>query len=734
MPSVNSLQYSISGFTSSRHATLTVTDSSSTPQTYTKHVFVPAPTPYSDAYLQTAVLSRVSAIESLASSLCPAGTTTCGVRNDIQTRLGISPAQYSSLVTLASQLQGARIANTETARSAINSLHSSAKTVQRATPAQLSALQSSYASEAALPAKYQASVAAVFGGGFQGYDGGAWTLLGGDLSGCDPYYGCDPCDPEWWDACAVGNDYGDAVAYADTQIVIDAATGSYQAFTEESVAVSSGSLAADNGICVSVRVNIGTQYGNPTQPVCNDFGHAISQIYGVATQAGTYVATGTTVDFDPCAGASGACSIPIDVPPLTTRDIADFNPVGCSPPTISSILVNSGNGPQPISELPIGSSGTITILGACLDSTTQVSVGFDPSSDYAGSSTGVTITGNGTGTPTGWGEINSQYNVASGTMPETVVLTVSTSSGSATANLDVVTSGPYIDLINPVTWLANTSSTTVTISGSGFGTYPGSLAVSAPAGDVSLVNVQSWSDSQIVVNVSTGPNSAGETVTITVTGGTDYGLATGFQQVSGLGTGNSGVAQAYVAPNNCQDSRNALIFEYEVYQSDLQPTCASFVALNMAMSIAAMQNGSVPFAMGSQVSNATTALNWSVYNWAIVVPNLTSGLNTILASTALTIDSAYRNPEKEYSLFGGKVPVTSRHVHGDAVDLYTQNDDAVWTALQATVRSALKTGLQNGVNYCFEPKAQSSNNHLHVDWEPFGSSVATQACPNNFTQ
>ncbi len=712
---VNSLAYSISGFTSSRHATLTVTDSSSPRQTTPPiDVFVPAPQPYPDAYLQIAVLGRVSAVESLAASLCPAGTGACGVRNDIQTRLfgNLNPTLYARLVNLASQLQATHLTNRATARSAINSLHSSAKTVQSATPAQLSALQSSYASEASLPAEYQSSVAALFGAGFSGYDGNAWTLLGGDLSDCDPYFGCDPCDPSY-DECAVGQDYGNAVAYADTQIVIDAATGSYQAFTEESVALGSGALAADRGVCVSVSVNIGTPYGNPTQPVCNTFGYSISEIYGVATQTGTYVATGTTLDYDPCIGVSGACSAPVEVPPLTTRDIADFNPVACSPPTISSILVNSGSGPQPVSELPIGSSGTITILGACLDSTTQVSVGFDPSSDYAGSSTGVTITGNGAGTPTGWGEINAQYNVASGTMPETVVLTVSTSSGSATANLDVVTSGPYIDLINPVTWLSNTPSTTVTISGSGFGTNQGSLAVSAPAGDVSLVNIQSWSDSQIVVNVSTGPNSAGETVTITVTGGVDYGLATGFQQVSGPGSGKNAAGQAYVAPNNCQDSRNALIFEYEVYQSDLQPTCASFVALTMVVPGTPVLN--VP-------SGSTTVpisfLNWSWYSWAIVVPALTTGLNEILAddvalsgpATVLGITSAYRNPEKEYPLSGSKVPVTSRHVHGDAADLDSKKDDDVWQALFIVVQDALSEDLSiSGINHCIEPMAKPKN-------------------------
>ena len=552
---VNSLAYSISGFTSSRHATLTVTDSSTPHQTTPPiDVFVPAPQPYPDAYLQTAVLGRVSAVESLASSLCPAGTTTCGVRNDIQTRLGISSTQYSSLVTLASQLHGAHITNRATARNAINSLHSSAKTVQNATSAQLSALQSSYASEAALPAQYQSSVAALFGAGFSGYDGNAWTLLGGDLSDCDPYFGCDPCDPHYYVDCAVGGDYGNAVAYADTQIVIDAATGSYQAFTEESVALGSGALAADKGVCVSVSVNIGTPYGNPTQPVCNTFGYSISQIYGVATQTGTYVATGTTLDYDPCIGASGACSAPIEVPPLTTRDFSDFSPTACSPPTIYSISVNG----LPISQLVIPTSGTsngtMTILGACLDSTTQVSVAFNPSGG-APSSGGVELSSPvsiGAVTTLGWGEVSAQYSVSSSATPGSLNLVVSTAEGSASGNLDVVASpGIYIDSVTPSVW-SEGSQTTVTVLGSGFGSSQGSLGltVNAPGspGDAALLSILSWTDNMIVAQVATSATSGGDTVTVTVTGGSDYGLVTGFAQQSGAGTGGAASQNVNVAP------------------------------------------------------------------------------------------------------------------------------------------------------------------------------------------
>ncbi len=524
---VNSLAYSISGFTSNRQVMLMVTDSSSPKQSIPVHALVPVPQPFPDAYLQTAVLGRVSAVESLASSLCPAGTTTCGVRNDIQTRLfaGVNPNNpalnatlYGKLVTRASQLQADHLSNTTAARMALTSMHSNTKTVQNATAAQLGALQSSYTSEAALPATYRSNVLLDFGSAFQSYDVNAWNLLGGDLSDCDPYFGCDPCDSEYYD-CAVGEDFGNAVAYADTQIVIDATTGSYQAFSEESVALGSGTLgsaalSADKGVCVSVRVNIGTPYGNPVQPVCNDFGYSISQIYGVATQAGTYVATGTTQDYDPCAGASEACSVPIDVPPLTTRDIRDFSPTACSPPTIDSILVNG----EPTSGLIIPTTnGTMSIFGACLDSTTQVSIQNAPSSNAV--SLGQVI-------QWGWGGIKVQYSVAAGAAPETAVLTVSTSGGSVTAPVQVVPSLPYISAVVPDVWPAG-QTTPVTITGAGFGSTPvtGCPPINLQVSSSSSVSfcVTSWSDGVIQGTATVAANDPGETVTLSVTGGV-YGL------------------------------------------------------------------------------------------------------------------------------------------------------------------------------------------------------------------
>jgi hypothetical protein len=207
---------------------------------------------------------------------------------------------------------------------------------------------------------------------------------------------------------------------------------------------------------------------------------------------------------------SGQCGGGIFLPSIATQYAANLTLTPCAPPTIDTITVDSGSGPQLISELPIGSSGTITVYGGCLDNTSQLSIGFDPSSDSAGNSTGVTLSNN---SAAGWGVVSANYSVAQGTMPETVVLTVTTSGGSASANMDVVNSGPYIEYISPVTWLPGTT-TNVTISGSGFGTNQGSLTVTAPNGDVSLANIQSWSDNMIVMNVSTGSNSAGETVTI----------------------------------------------------------------------------------------------------------------------------------------------------------------------------------------------------------------------------
>jgi hypothetical protein len=222
-----------------------------------------------------------SGVESLASSLCPAGTTTRGVRNDIQSRLGISPTQYGSLVTRAAQLQADHLSNATAARSALNSMHSSAKTLHSATQAQISALRNSYANEAALPATYRSSVASLFGGtggaGYQSFDNNAWELLGPGLGGCDPDYGCDPCDPTF-DSCA--GDYqpgpGYLTVYADTQIAIDPATGTFQAFSEQYVFAEVGSVVSDKGACVSVTVNMGIVYGNPQQQACGSFGYAYS--------------------------------------------------------------------------------------------------------------------------------------------------------------------------------------------------------------------------------------------------------------------------------------------------------------------------------------------------------------------------------------------------------------------------------------------------------------------------
>jgi hypothetical protein len=521
--------------------------------------------------------------------------------------------------------------------------------------------------------------------------------------------------------------------------VLDPPTGQFTAFAFGVMVSPYGfSEASDTGVCAKVTVNQGTVFSE--EPSCPSEGSAVALVYGQATQAGTYTASGT-VSFGGCFDdAYGDCTVfGLSVPNMQAS--VTFNPVACSPPTIDSILVNSGNGPQPISELVVGTSGTISISGACLDNTAQVSIGFDPLSDYAGSSSGVTVTGNGVGTPWGWGGITAQYSVASGTMPETVVLTVSTSSGSATANLDVVAAGPYIDLIEPVTWLPNTSLTSVTISGSGFGTNPGSLAVAAPNGDVSLVSIQLWSDNTIMVNVSTGPNSAGETVTIMVTGGADYVVSTGFQQQSGPGTGRNAAGQAYVAARTCGDTRDGLILEYMIYQSDLQPTCAMFQALTMVVPLTPVLN--VP---AGSTAVPTSYLNWSWYNWAIISSNLTSGLSSILAQTppspfSLGVTSAYRNPAKE--CFVGKnpcaPPVTSRHVHGDAVDLNTAvpnkpKDNTLWNQMEGIVHSAL----MGGINYCIEPidrsggsSSASTNTHVHVDWRPAGN---PNPCPTGWLQ
>jgi len=123
------LQYSMAQVTSDRHALLTVTDSSPSPQTVAKNVLIPVPQAYPDSMLHSAVLGRVSAVESLAASLQAQGADPSGVWNAIQSQLGITPTQYGNLVPVAAQLQAAHAGIKTPAVSAVNSLHQAGYTV-----------------------------------------------------------------------------------------------------------------------------------------------------------------------------------------------------------------------------------------------------------------------------------------------------------------------------------------------------------------------------------------------------------------------------------------------------------------------------------------------------------------------------------------------------------------------------------------------------------------------------
>jgi len=159
----------------------------------------------------------------------------------------------------------------------------------------------------------------------------------------------------------------------------------------------------------------------------------------------------------------------------------------------------------------------MTILGACLDSTTQVSIQNAPGSNA------VSL---GQVTPWGWGGVQLNYNVAADAAPETAVLTVSTSSGSTTAQVQVIPSLPYISAVIPDVWPAG-QITPVTITGAGFGASgtigcsPSNLQVSS-SNSVSFC-VTEWSDGVIQGTATVAANDPGEIVTLSVTGGS-YGL------------------------------------------------------------------------------------------------------------------------------------------------------------------------------------------------------------------
>lgn len=198
-------------------------------------------------------------------------------------------------------------------------------------------------------------------------------------------------------------------------------------------------------------------------------------------------------------------------------------------------------------------------------------------------------------------------------------------------------------------------------------------------GDITIGSIIYASDSQVNVSYTVSAQAAAGSHTLLLQ--TARGTARGQVQVA--------------AP--CGDQRDAMIAEYVTYSVDLLPTCSSFT-------------------QSSPTANFTFAvLNSGTYAWAILTGYLGSGLDGIFAHEpyAMVITSGYRNPVKANSVNPSSVK-TSRHEHGDGVDIATYSNDTQWT----TMHDAAKQWGTPGGTPCMEPRSVSTNNHLHVDWRP----------------
>ena len=220
---------------------------------------------------------------------------------------------------------------------------------------------------------------------------------------------------------------------------------------------------------------------------------------------------------------------------------------GLQPPAITSLLINNG----PMTQLAAGSSGTMLVMGSCLDQS-QVSVS---GGSVSTPSSGALIYYDGAQY-----DISQQFTVATGATPGDQTLTV-TGPTSLTDNTGVEitpSSTPYIDWIEPSIWPAG-ESTNVTISGSGFGCSAPAGSICA-SGTVLLTNaasltqsshvsfvVSSWSDTSISGIAFVDQAEPGETLNVAVLGA-GYGLgfaeaasqnaASGPKQVQAAGTGS----------------------------------------------------------------------------------------------------------------------------------------------------------------------------------------------------
>lgn len=179
-----------------------------------------------------------------------------------------------------------------------------------------------------------------------------------------------------------------------------------------------------------------------------------------------------------------------------------------------------------------------------------------------------------------------------------------------------------------------------------------------------------------------------------------------------LQVGTTYDSAAVSTPASCGngDQRNTIIQEYVNYLTPYFPQCNEFT-----------QTLNDPnFSFGQ--------LNSGTYSWAILRPYFISKIDSLRAKSNFTVNSAYRNPSKEWqvsiSVNGGKYHPGSRHQYGDALDVATTS--ATWPTYQTY-------GHQLGA--CVEPTAVQggSTAHAHLDWRTLATvGPAYPQCPTGW--
>jgi hypothetical protein len=110
---------------------------------------------------------------------------------------------------------------------------------------------------------------------------------------------------------------------------------------------------------------------------------------------------------------------------------------------------------------------------------------------------------------------------------------------------------------------------------------------------------------------------------------------------------------------------------------------------------------------GSQKCTFPT-LNTGQYSWAVLRSYFFTKLDAVYAMNAYSVNSAYRNPAKEYAIAGSakNYHPGSRHEYGDAEDINTSS---------STWQTVANDGHSLGA--CVKPvSVQNSYGHAHLDW------------------